>query len=289
VIGAAVDIGSNSVHLLVSQLSDGGLRPLVDQSELIGLGDAVDRDGRIPPPAVDELVRVLSHYRDVARTTGAQKVTFLGTEPFRRAVNSRQVAEQVETRVGVPLAVLSLEQEGRLTFAGVTAGRLPTASLLVVDIGGGSTELVDYEPPADLRVIGLSTGSARLTARHIEHDPPAATEVENLRRAAADAMAGLPVLRPARATFVGGTATNLVKLAPLSLSAFEQVFATLAATPAAELCERYTLRPRRAAQLAAGAALTEALLNHCRLTVADVSPASLRDGAILESLDRDEG
>jgi exopolyphosphatase/pppGpp-phosphohydrolase len=286
VIGAAVDVGSNSVHLLVARVTKTGLDQLLDESELIGLGDVVDEQRMIPPDAIDRLVASLTNYRDKARALGATSVTFMGTEPLRRAGNSDEVAAAVEQSTGVPLRIVSRDEEGELTFLGVTGGHPVDGSLLVVDIGGGSTEVMLHEAGRGLTVSGLPFGSARLWREYVRHDPPTSAEIDELRQASATAVSALAHASPQRAVFVGGTATNLVKLAPLAIASFENVYRTLAETPAAEIAERFRVRLRRAHQLASGAALAEQLLLHFALTTADVTDASLRDGAIIAAARR---
>jgi exopolyphosphatase/guanosine-5'-triphosphate,3'-diphosphate pyrophosphatase len=285
-IAAAVDVGSNSVHLLVANLTDGRLETLVDVSEQLGLGDFVDNEGSIPEGPQLALVGVLTEYRDLALAQGAQQVTFVGTEPLRRAANGREVAELVEERTGIPLQILDKEEEGELAFLGVTCGTAGKLSMLIVDIGGGSTQVVFYEPDHGVRVTGLDIGSKRLSKEIVEHDPPTPDEVARLRARATEVAATLPEMSPQRAVFVGGTPTNIVRLRPLATAEFDALYETLTTVPAAELAERYVLRPRRALQLAAGAALAEAILQRYALEAAEVSDASLRDGAIIAAARR---
>jgi exopolyphosphatase/guanosine-5'-triphosphate,3'-diphosphate pyrophosphatase len=283
VIGAAVDVGSNSVHLLVANVSDGRLVSLVDVSEQLGLGDFVDQDGAIPDAPQQGLVYLLREYRDLALAEGAQQVTFLGTEPLRKASNGKEVAALVERETGIPLRILDREQEGELAFVGVTGGEAGSQSMLIVDIGGGSTQVVYYDPARGIRVVGLDIGSKRLSREVVDHDPPTADEVVRLRARAQEATLALPDANPERAVFVGGTATNIIRLRPLAATEFDALFGTLTNVAAADLAQRYILRPRRALQLAAGAALAEAILHRYGLKAAEVSDASLRDGAIISA------
>jgi exopolyphosphatase/guanosine-5'-triphosphate,3'-diphosphate pyrophosphatase len=281
VIGAAVDVGSNSVHLLVARLADDGLEVLRDESELLGLGDFVDSQGEIPDDAQMLLVHSLATYGDLARADGAEKVTFLGTEPLRRAANGREVAHRVERETGVPLRILSRREEGELTFLGVTGGRTITQPLLVVDIGGGSSEVIVFDPAGGLLVTGLQTGSNRLSNDIVRHDPPTSGEIAELRTRATELASELPAATVERGIFVGGTATNIVRLRPLAAASFDALFDDIRSAPAAAIAATFGVRLRRALQLAAGAALTEALLERYGLATAEVSDASLRDGAIL--------
>jgi exopolyphosphatase / guanosine-5'-triphosphate,3'-diphosphate pyrophosphatase len=280
-IGAAVDVGSNSVHLLVCRLRDGRLEVLRDESALLGLGDVVDREGSVTADARAALVGSLRSYRDAARAIGAQQVTLIGTEPLRRAGNSGEVMAEVEYDVGLPLHVLSEHEEGLLTYIGVTGGRPQSRSLLVVDIGGGSSEIVLFQVSRPLQVISLPSGSARLSRGIVEHDPPTADEFDRLLLAAHRLADRLPEAHPARAVFVGGTATNLARLGPLRRDGLALAYRWLGSLTAAQLAKRFGVNLRRAGQLPAGAAIVDALLAHYTLDGAKVSEASLRDGAII--------
>jgi exopolyphosphatase/pppGpp-phosphohydrolase len=284
VLSAAIDIGSNSVHLLVARFADGTLQPLRDQSEQLGLGDVVDRDGSIPAAKRDDVVTSLRRYADAARSDGAERVTLLGTEPLRRAGNADVLAAETRRATGLPLHVLSEWQEGALTFLGVTGGAMPSDPLLVVDIGGGSTEIVHYVPGEGLTVVGLASGSARLAKGVAVGDPPTDTDLDRLRAAAFELTRALgpkvPGRTATRAIFVGGTATKLVRLAPLRPDGLAFVYEVLASLPAAAVAERHGVSLRRATQMAAGAAIVEALLAHFGIEEATVSAASLREGVI---------
>lgn len=287
-IGAAVDVGSNSVHLLVAEAGS-SLHYLDDRSELIGLGDVVDRRREIPANARREVVDTLVAYRRVAQGEGASFFAMVGTEPLRRAANTATLQDEVRNATGRELHVLSERQEAQLTFIGVTAGRRPHAPLLVVDIGGGSTELALFRPGRGLSVVALPIGSARLTNAIVEHDPPTDDELDRLHRAAADVRRMLPAPPLPNdghlgAVFVGGTATNVARLGRLDPGTLAGDRRLLHSLTAAQIVDRFAVRPRRARQLAAGAAIVDVLLEHFGLAQADTSDASLRDGAILASL-----
>jgi exopolyphosphatase/guanosine-5'-triphosphate,3'-diphosphate pyrophosphatase len=292
-IGAAIDVGSNSVHLLVAKTSTTanatarrGLTVLDDRSVLLGLGEVVDRQARIPLGKRRDLLKALAEFVVIARTNEAEQVTLLGTEPFRRAANGADVASEVSAVTGIPLHILTVRMEAQLTFVGVTGGIPPTEPLIVVDIGGGSTEVSVYTPGKTLTMVPLAIGSARLTRGTVEHDPPTASEMERLSRAAAAAADELPAMRwPAkeqpRAIFVGGTSTNLARLGRLTRAGLAEDRRTLGKMTSAQVVEHFGVRPQRAVQLAAGAAIVDALLERAGLDEALVAETSLRDGAII--------
>lgn len=280
-IAAAVDVGSNSVHLLIARIGRDGLKTLRDESVLLGLGEIVDRDGELPAGAQVALAAALSRYVGLARQQRAGSISLIGTEPMRRAANGRAVASSISRQLGVPLTLLSEQQEGELTYLGVTAGEPSSQSRLVVDIGGGSSEVIVAEPGRPPSVTSLPTGSNRLSLGIVTHDPPTVEELDALLAAAHRFAAALAEARPAAAIFVGGTATNLARIAPLRRDGLALAYRAMVKLPAAELSERYGVNVRRARQLPAGAALVDALLAHYRLDEAAVSQASLREGAII--------
>ena len=280
-VGAAVDVGSNSVHLLVAHQAGDHLEPLRDESVLLGLGDVVDGEGVLPPSAQADLLAALAGYVQAAQALGAAAISLVATEPLRRAANGDQVAAEIIRRLGVPLHVLNEQQEGELTYLGVTGGRPSAQARLVVDIGGGTSEVILAEPGRAPAVTSLPTGSRRLSSGMAGDDPPTPAQLDALLAAAHDGVARLAEARPARAIFVGGTATNLARIAPLSRDGLALAYRVLCRLAAGELSRRYGVNLRRARQLPAGAAIVDALLAHFRLDEAAVSQASLREGAII--------
>ena len=289
-ICAAIDIGSNSIHLLVAEVDAGGLiRAIQDESVLLGLGAVVDLDGRIPDDHISSAVRTVTDYAAAAVDSGAEQVILLATEPLRRASNRSRFAEAIEAATGRDLNILSHEEEAGLTLVGVLGGAVPVEPTLVFDIGGGSSETVMLEPGADPVVGVLPVGSARLTASHVEDDPPRPEEIAALRTEALHLLSGLPAGHPTRGIVVGGSGTNLLKLTPhaddqgavIDKARAEAAMEIVASRPAADLVEDFGLRQRRAAQMAAGVSLIEAALACYSLESLEVSTASLREGVVL--------
>ena len=288
-IGGAIDIGSNSVHLLVALLGPGWMEPLRDTSELLGLGDTVDQYAEIPADARARVIDVLRAYVKTAQRSHAERLTLIGTEPLRRARNTPVLSDEIWEATGLQLRVLTEREEAILTFVGVTRGEMPGSPLIVVDIGGGSTEVSRWTPGEALRIDSIPIGSSRLSNAIVEHDPPTKDELDALFRAAAAATAGLRhsissgsgASAGVQAIFVGGTATNVARLGRLTRDALAGDRKTLAKLPVAAVTARYNVKPRRARQLAAGVAIVDALLDTYGLDGAEVSDASLRDGAII--------
>ncbi|HEX6868047.1 MAG TPA: hypothetical protein VF119_04535 [Candidatus Limnocylindrales bacterium] len=287
-IGAAVDLGSNSVHLLVAVITGHRLRPLVDESSFLGLGAAVDANAHLGAGPRAELVETLDRYATTARQLGATAITFMGTEPIRRAADATRLVEEVATRSGVPLHVLSHEEEAYLTLIGVTHGRPVTHDTLVVDIGGGSSEFCAVGPRMSARAAGLRVGSNRLTSRHVTNDPATSDEVAAMAAAADTLMVDAPDVRPREVVVVGGTASNLLKVTAggptdpvITRDRIAEALATLGEAPAAETAERFTINPTRARILPAGAVIVDALMRRYGVDRIRESEAGMREGAIL--------
>jgi exopolyphosphatase / guanosine-5'-triphosphate,3'-diphosphate pyrophosphatase len=288
VVGASVDLGSNSVHLLVAAVAGHRLEALIDESVFLGLGSAVVERGFLGRGARVELAATLTAYAATARGLGARHVTLLGTEPIRRATDAAAIVHEVGLATGAPLYVLSHEEEAFLTLVGVTEGMPVTHETLVVDIGGGSSEFCIVDAARPPRAAGLQLGSARLTDRFVAHDPPTADELAAMRAAASTAVGRAPDARPREIVAVGGTATNLLKIIPeaaldrfLTRERIAHAEAALASQPAAEAAIRYRMKPIRARLLPAGGAILDAILERYGADRIRVSDAGIREGAIL--------
>jgi len=284
---AAIDVGSNSAHLLVARVGH-DVVPLHDESLLLGLGAAVDAHGVVPSATADTLVAALWTYASVARSLGAREIVVLGTEPFRRAADAARIVLSVGEVAGVPMHVLGHDEEGLLTLLGATGGRALTADVVVADVGGGSSEIVVAGPGRPPVTWAFLLGSARASARHVEHDPPTAGEVAAIREEARRVMEAAPDAKPDEIIIVGGTASNLVKVdptgqleGPLTRERLDRILASLLSLPAEEVAERHAIHVPRARILVAGAVLVEAILDRYGLDTAHATDAGIRDGAAI--------
>jgi exopolyphosphatase/guanosine-5'-triphosphate,3'-diphosphate pyrophosphatase len=296
---AAIDVGSSSINLLVATRD---LDRLDQRGELLGLGEAIERHGRIEPDDRGLILTVLEDYIDLARAAGATHITLIGTEPLRRARNASEVVALVRSVTGLALRIVTVEQEAQLAFIGACAGRAPDRPTALLDIGSATTLVSLFRPGETFSVQTLKLGSARLTWTIVEHDPPTGRELGRLADGAREALADLSEAafpdpqvvkrgrsrlglsqppEPLRAIFVGATATNLTRLGPLSRAALAEDVRLLGTLSVGEVVRRFGVRPQRARQLAAGAQIVDALLERLGLAEGEVSDASLRDGAIL--------
>jgi len=213
---AAIDCGTNSIRLLVADV-DPGTGTLVDldrRSEVVRLGQGVDRTGRLAPEALARTLDATRRYAELCSTLGATSVRFVATSASRDAENRADFVDGVRALLGVEPEVVSGQEEAALSFRGATgvvAARHP-GPFLVVDLGGGSTELVlgTAEPEA---AFSMDVGCVRLTERHLQGDPPSSDERAAARRdvaAALDAAAAVvPLGRTVTLVGLAGSVTTV--------------------------------------------------------------------------------
>ena len=300
---AAVDLGTNSTRLLVADVEDGRLREVVRRLAITRLGEGVDERGRLLPVPVARVRNVLAGFRRELEELGAERTLAVATSAVRDAENGEAFLGEVEWSYGLATRLLDGREEAELTFRGVTSGRSVEPGTLVLDVGGGSTELVLGGPEGVERSWSLQVGSVRLTERHLASDPPTAAELEACTR---DARAALPALEPRRAIGVAGTVTTLAAL-DLGLTAWdperthghvvtreavERQLAQLAALPLAGRRAVPGLEPERAPVIVAGIVIVLEALRVYGLPALEASERDLLDGAALAAAElpgREEG
>jgi exopolyphosphatase/guanosine-5'-triphosphate,3'-diphosphate pyrophosphatase len=296
---AVVDIGTNSTRLLVADV-DGGVEELRRESIVTRLGEGVDATGRLGDAPQARVFAALDEY--AAAVAEADVRTAVMTSAVRDAANGAEFAEAVRERYGLEGSTLSGDEEARLTFLGATAERAPDddTRLLVIDIGGGSTELVVGARREVSFHASTQVGVVRHTERYLDSDPPAQAEMEAL---AADARATLREVakEPAGAAVaVAGTATSCasidLELDPydpakveghvLSRQRLEELLARLAAMPLAERRRVTGLDPSRAPTIVAGVIILLEALSAFELDRVEVSEHDIPWGVALASTDR---
>ena len=297
---AVVDLGTNSTRLLVADVRDGRVRELERQSIVTRLGEGVDASGRLAGGAMDRVFGVLSKYRRLIDEHGASTVVALATSAVRDSANGDEFRSAVRERFGIHIRIISGDEEARLTFLGATAARVDGATALVIDIGGGSTELVIGRPGADPDFhVSTQSGSVRQSERHLDDDPPTADQLDRLRREVRgiidDAVPRGLRERVEMGIAVAGTATQLARVDRgrggdvdgyrLARDAVERDLALLASKPLSERREVPGLDPDRAPTIVAGAAILLESLDAFGLPAAEVSEADILHGAALAASD----
>lgn len=212
---AGIDCGTNSIRLLVADVDGAGTLTEIDRRmEVVRLGQGVDRTGRIAPEALERTLAAVREYAAICAELGAERIRFVATSASRDAENRAEFVDGVRAAIGVEPEVVGGEEEARLSFRGATsvlAGRHP-GPFLVVDIGGGSTELV-LGATSVVAAASMDVGSVRLTERHLHDDPPTPEQVAAASRdvvAALDAAARVvPLGRAATLVGLAGSVTSV--------------------------------------------------------------------------------
>ena len=274
---AAVDLGTNATRLLVADVVDGRVDEILRRTRITRLGESVDARRRLLPVPVARVRNVLAEYRRDAEALGADRVLAVATSAVRDAENGEAFLGEIEWSYGFSTALLSGDEEAALTRRGVGPVEPET---LILDVGGGSTEL-----SVDGGSVSLDVGSVRLTERYLAHDPPAADE---LARAEAHVAALLPSWSAATALGVDGTSAELAALAgtPTVERGFvDEQLARLGALAAADRRPLLRLEPDRAEAIVAGVLIVRAVLAHFGLGGIAHSGRDLLHGAALAAAD----
>lgn len=285
---AAIDIGSNTTRVLVAEPDEGQLRTVMEQRAYTRIDKASKRRGKITAEKAAELAEAVATQVRLAEELGAEAVRTVATAAVREARNGDEVAAEIGRVAGVEVEVLSEAQEGRLAFIGATKtlGHPIEGEVAVVDVGGGSSEIVFGTVPGGAQTVrSFKLGSGSLADDHLENDPPSAAEIRALRDAISDHFDGVEVDQPVQAVAVGGSATSLRKLvgAVLEYETLERAVRVLSGDPIAEVARRFELDPRRVRILPAGVLLLEKLSELLGRPL-QIGKGGLREGVILDLL-----
>ncbi|HET9719477.1 MAG TPA: hypothetical protein VFP55_05320 [Solirubrobacteraceae bacterium] len=284
---ACIDIGSNTTRLLVADWDGGQLREVRQERSFTRIGHDVAHGGRISAPKVAEVGEVVAGQFDQARALGAELVRCVATAAVRRAGNRADLVSWIGKRCpGLKVEILSEQEEARLAFLGasLTLHDPPRDLIGLVDVGGGSSELVVGEPDGTVRWWrSLPFGSGDLTAGFIRADPPAPIELAAIRARVRGALDGVMPPRPARVMAVGGSATSLLAMTSgqvLDPAALDRALDLLRGRPAAQVARDTGLDPERVKLLPAGLLiLREAAARFAQPLV--IGAGGLREGVLL--------
>jgi exopolyphosphatase/guanosine-5'-triphosphate,3'-diphosphate pyrophosphatase len=300
---AVVDIGSNSTRLLIAEVSDGRITDELERrTNVTRLGAGVDTDGRLSEDAMQRVYSTLDHYHERIEHHHVDKALAVLTSAVRDAANGREFAHAVEERYGLEPHVLTGEEEAQLSFLGATSERDPDddTPTLVIDIGGGSTELVIGRRRQAGFHVSTQAGVVRMTERHIHNDPPTSPELDEL---AQDVRKILSAAVPEdqreavrHAIGVAGTATSLAAIAQelepydpqkvhgyvLCAQECRGILTRLAAMTLEQRREVRGLDPARAPTIVAGVVILNEVMALLYLQEIEVSEHDILHGAALE-------
>jgi exopolyphosphatase/guanosine-5'-triphosphate,3'-diphosphate pyrophosphatase len=297
---ATIDVGTNTTLLLVARVDDGGAITVLDErAEITRLGRGIGAGGPVGAEGIVRTLEALRGYAVLAAEHGA-RLAAIGTEGLRRAPNAAEFLEPAARILGAPIEVIAGEREAALTFR-AAAESFPeearTRTLVVVDIGGGSTEIVVAEHGAVRFRTSLPLGSVRLTEKHVRHDPAEASEVDAIVRDVDEALASVPW--PAGDPLVIGIAGTVTSLAAMTLGlatydparvhgydlplvALEKEITRLRSSSQPERERIIGLDPRRADVILAGALLLARIARAAGVASMRVSDRGIRWGLLYE-------
>jgi exopolyphosphatase/guanosine-5'-triphosphate,3'-diphosphate pyrophosphatase len=282
-----IDIGSNTTRLLVADSDRGRLQWVHQERSFTRLGHELAARGAIGPAKIAEVVAVVRDQHDSARLHGASNVRVVATEAVRSAANGSELCAAIRRATGLTVEVLSAREEARLAFVGVAGTLLapPEGELGVVDVGGGSSELVVGAPPDRVRWwASIPIGSGELAHPRLRGDPPTADELAAARAQIADEMGRLDVPRPVLVVAVGGSTTSVSRLAGgvLDRAALNHTLALLAGERSIDIARRFAIDPERARLLPAGLLILEGVAEAFGAPVL-IGQGGIREGVLLEA------
>lgn len=299
---AVIDVGTNSARMLVADVAAGRVAPVERRSTVTRLGRGVDLTGRLSAEAVEDACGAIAGYVATVEELGAESVDAIATSAVRDAENGSAFIAELRERFALSARVLDGDEEARLTYMGATSEQPPSAPTLVVDIGGGSTELIVGTGAEISFHASLQAGVVRHSERHIGSDPPTAVELEAL---AAD-IRGLieaavpPGIAASAGIAVAGTPTSLaaveMELEPydpaqvhghtLSLTSIQRMLSQLASAPLAERVQVPGMHPDRAPTIVAGVVILTETMRAFELERIGVSEHDILYGTAIAAASR---
>ena len=310
---AGIDIGTNTLRLLIAEIGPALYREIDSDRRITRLGQDLDRTGVLSRDAREQSIKALAEFNARIKKHAACQIDAVGTSALRKASNSREFITEVKQRTGLDIRVIPGEDEARLTLLGVSRGlrstslgeeKSPLVSALVIDIGGGSTEVIMIHPGGEPIATSLPLGAVYLTERFIHHDPPSGEELERLRRSVREALEQQSaLLRPGPACLFLGTAGTITTLAAMDLklavydadrinrsmltrSAIDGMVRTLSKSTLTERRDLPGLESGREDIILAGAIVTQEIMERFGFSTILVSDWGLREGIVFDLYDK---
>jgi exopolyphosphatase / guanosine-5'-triphosphate,3'-diphosphate pyrophosphatase len=298
---AVVDIGTNSTRLLVADVENGTLNEVARESRVTRMGRGVDLSGQLATEAIEEVCNTVADYISLYGELGAERVAAIATSAVRDARNADAFMAELRERFALESRILDGDEESRLTYAGACTACSPDVRTLVVDIGGGSTELVVGAGPEVRFHTSIQAGTVRHTERHLTADPPAPAELEDLAsdvRGLIDAeLAQRALVSASHGIAVAGTATSLaaidLELDPydpdavhghrLGIEDIQHMLSTLACVALEQRRKTTGLHPDRAPTIVAGTVILIQVMRAFGLRETEISEHDILHGAALEA------
>ena len=292
-VRAVIDIGSNTIEILVARCLPGDLEIIEHQTTMARLGESVDDSGEISRDKFDTALDALRKYQELAKKHGAEQILAVATEAMREARNSQDFLETIKRETGIEVQLISGSAEAVLDYYGATYSTGTPSDAGVLDVGGGSTEIVTAKNTRITWLTSVPIGSGVIHDRYLPSDPPTYEEIEAAHSYLTQYVQAIHIQEPPPALIVtGSSASSLLKLAQHAFKLDEQsdcmtyedlswCKGLLSALPAEEIAQRFEQRLERARILAAGALIIQVVMQDLHLNEIHISSHGVREGVLL--------
>ena len=292
-IRAVIDIGSNTIEVLVARCQPNELETIEHQSTLARLGENVNENGEISSDKMKTAVDAVRKYQKLAQQHGAEQILALATEALREASNKQDFLDTIKRETGIEVQLISGYAEAALDYLGATCSPHTPHDAGVLDVGGGSTEIVTAKNGQITWLTSVPIGSGAIHDRYLHSDPATHEEMEAARSYLARYMQTLRIpAMPPVLVVTGSSASSLLKLAQHAFKLDENTHrmthsdisacqGLLNALPAKEIARHFEQKIERARILAGGALIIQAVMQYMHLDEIHISPQGVREGALL--------
>ncbi len=281
-----IDVGSNTIHLLVGEVEDGGVLPVTGEKVSARLGAGVDKSGKIVEERLALATEAIDLFVRVSKLNGAPEPAILATSAVRDAKNGQELTERVAEATGLEMRLISGDEEADLGFRGAVSavGKTWEGAALVVDLGGGSAQLIVGEASSGpLMQISLPLGSNRTTEKFVDSDPAKKKELKALDKHVKEMMPGWGLSPGVPVVAVGGSARGMLKITQdeLTVNRLRKLATEISDRPSSVFAREYGLAPERARVMPAAITTFAAILEHFDRDEITVARGGLREGTIL--------
>jgi exopolyphosphatase/guanosine-5'-triphosphate,3'-diphosphate pyrophosphatase len=281
-----IDVGSNTIHLLVGEIEDGGVLPITGEKVSARLGAGVDKSGKIVEERLSLAGEAIQLFAKISALNGVSEPAILATSAVRDAANGQELIDRVAEATGLEMRLISGDEEADLGFRGAVSavGKTWEGAALVVDLGGGSAQLIVGEASSGpLMQVSLPLGSNRTTEKFVDSDPAKKKELKALDKHVKGMMPGWGLSPGVPVVAVGGSARAMLKITQdrLTVDRLRQLAVEISDRPSSVLAREYGLAPERARVLPSAITTFAAILEHFNREDLTVARGGLREGTIL--------
>jgi exopolyphosphatase / guanosine-5'-triphosphate,3'-diphosphate pyrophosphatase len=287
---SVVDVGSNTIHLLVGEVDDGAVLPITGEKVSARLGAGVEKTGRLDEGRLILAAKAITLFASIAAMNGAPSPEILATSAVRDARNGQELVDRVRDETGLKMRLISGEREAALGFRGALSAVRHEGKVLVVDLGGGSAQLILGEAPGGPEErVSLPLGTNRTTERFVREDPPTGDELGALREYTGQLLPAWDI-GEARVVAVGGSARAILKIMRdgLTVDRLWRLSGEIREHPSGVLAREHGLAPERARVLPAAITTLASVLEHFGKRELTVARGGIREGTLL-ALDEGKG